>query len=61
VREAARLPVGMRHDQHGHAAREAVAQQRLHARAASEVTDYFQVGEDGSFTVDTVLVAARPI
>jgi hypothetical protein len=32
----------------------------LHARASSEVKDYFQIGEDGSFTVDTVLIAARP-
>ena len=33
----------------------------LHARAASEVRDYFEIGEDGSFTVDTVLIAARPV
>jgi hypothetical protein len=32
----------------------------LQARAASEVKDYFEIGEDGSFTVDTVLIAARP-
>lgn len=33
----------------------------LHARAASEVRDYFQIGEDGSFTVDTALIVARPV
>lgn len=33
----------------------------LHARAASEVKDYFQIGEDGSFTVDTALIVARPV
>jgi hypothetical protein len=32
----------------------------LQARAASEVKAYFEIGEDGSFTVDTVLIAARP-
>ena len=32
----------------------------LQARAASEVRDYFEIGEDGSFTVDTALIAARP-
>ncbi len=33
----------------------------LHARAASEVRDYFQIGDDGSFTVDTALIVARPV
>jgi ubiquinone/menaquinone biosynthesis C-methylase UbiE len=33
----------------------------LHTRAASEVRDYFQIGEDGSFTVDTALIVARPV
>jgi len=33
----------------------------LHDRASSEVKDYFQIGDDGSFTVDTVLIVARPI
>jgi ubiquinone/menaquinone biosynthesis C-methylase UbiE len=33
----------------------------LQARASSEVKDYFQIGEDGSFTVDTALIAARPV
>jgi ubiquinone/menaquinone biosynthesis C-methylase UbiE len=33
----------------------------LHARASSEVRDYFQIGADGSFTVDTALIAARPV
>jgi ubiquinone/menaquinone biosynthesis C-methylase UbiE len=33
----------------------------LQARAASEVRDYFEIGADGSFTVDTVLIAARPV
>ncbi|PQO99985.1 SAM-dependent methyltransferase [Massilia phosphatilytica] len=33
----------------------------LHARAASEVREYFQIGADGSFTVDTALIAARPV
>ncbi|SDD71146.1 Methyltransferase domain-containing protein [Massilia sp. PDC64] len=33
----------------------------LHARASSEVKDYFQIGDDGSFTVDTALIVARPI
>jgi len=33
----------------------------LQARAASEVRDYFQIGDDGSFTVDTALIAARPV
>jgi ubiquinone/menaquinone biosynthesis C-methylase UbiE len=31
----------------------------LQARAASEVRDYFALGDDGSFTVDTVLIAAH--
>jgi hypothetical protein len=33
----------------------------LQARSPSEVRDYFEVGDDGSFTVDTVLIAARPV
>jgi hypothetical protein len=33
----------------------------LHDRASSEVKDYFQIGDDGSFTVDTALIVARPI
>jgi hypothetical protein len=33
----------------------------LHARASSEVRDHFQIGADGSFTVDTALIAARPV
>jgi ubiquinone/menaquinone biosynthesis C-methylase UbiE len=33
----------------------------LHARAANEVNDYFQIGDDGSFTVDTALIVARPV
>jgi ubiquinone/menaquinone biosynthesis C-methylase UbiE len=33
----------------------------LHARASSEVKDYFRIGQDGSFTVDTVLIVARPV
>lgn len=33
----------------------------LHARAPSEVKDHFQVEADGSFTVDTMLIAARPV
>jgi ubiquinone/menaquinone biosynthesis C-methylase UbiE len=32
----------------------------LQKRAAAEVVDYFAIGEDGSFTVDTMLIAARP-
>jgi ubiquinone/menaquinone biosynthesis C-methylase UbiE len=31
----------------------------LQARAAAEVRDYFQIEADGSFTVDTVLIAAH--
>jgi hypothetical protein len=31
----------------------------LQHRAGSEVTDYFAIEEDGSFTVDTVLIAAK--
>jgi ubiquinone/menaquinone biosynthesis C-methylase UbiE len=31
----------------------------LQARAAAEVRDYFELGADGSFTVDTVLIAAH--
>ena len=33
----------------------------LHARASGEVKDYFQIGDDGSFTVDTALIVARPV
>jgi ubiquinone/menaquinone biosynthesis C-methylase UbiE len=33
----------------------------LHQRAPSEVKDYFQIGDDGSFTVDTALIVARPV
>ena len=33
----------------------------LHARASGEVKDYFHIGDDGSFTVDTALIVARPI
>ena len=42
---------------HAHVA----ALRALHARAASEVKEYFQIGDDGSFTVDTALIAARPV
>ena len=31
----------------------------LQARAAAEVREYFEIGADGSFTVDTVLIAAH--
>lgn len=31
----------------------------LQGRAAAEVRDYFEIGADGSFTVDTVLIAAH--
>ena len=30
----------------------------LQQRAASEVIDYFEIEEDGSFTADTMLIAA---
>lgn len=33
----------------------------LQRRASAEVKDYFVIGDDGSFTVDTMLIAARPI
>lgn len=33
----------------------------LHARAPSEVKAYFRIEDDGSFTVDTMLIAARPV
>jgi ubiquinone/menaquinone biosynthesis C-methylase UbiE len=33
----------------------------LQRRAADEVGDYFAIGEDGSFTVDTMLIAARAV
>jgi ubiquinone/menaquinone biosynthesis C-methylase UbiE len=33
----------------------------LQRRAAAEVRDYFAIEADGSFTVDTMLIAARPI
>jgi SAM-dependent methyltransferase len=33
----------------------------LHERASSEVKDYFEIGADGSFTVDTALIVARPV
>jgi ubiquinone/menaquinone biosynthesis C-methylase UbiE len=32
----------------------------LHARAPAEVRDHFELGDDGSFTVDTALIVARP-
>lgn len=31
----------------------------LHGRAPAEVRDYFEIGDDGSFTVDTALMVAR--
>ena len=33
----------------------------LQRRAPAEVRDHFAIGDDGSFTVDTVLIAARPV
>jgi ubiquinone/menaquinone biosynthesis C-methylase UbiE len=33
----------------------------LQRRASAEVRDYFAIEDDGSFTVDTVLIAARPV
>jgi ubiquinone/menaquinone biosynthesis C-methylase UbiE len=36
-----------------------VAIRSLQGRAPAEVRDYFEIGGDGSFTVDTVLIAAR--
>jgi len=33
----------------------------LQERAPGEVRDYFSIEDDGSFTVDTVLIAARPV
>jgi SAM-dependent methyltransferase len=33
----------------------------LHGRAPSEVKAYFRVEDDGSFTVDTMLIAAHPV
>jgi hypothetical protein len=32
----------------------------LHGRASREVSDYFELEADGSFTVDTALVVAAP-
>jgi SAM-dependent methyltransferase len=33
----------------------------LQRRAAAEVGEYFAIEDDGSFTVDTMLIAARPV
>jgi len=32
----------------------------LQQRASAEVVDYFSIEEDGSFTVDTMLITALP-
>jgi len=39
----------------------AAAIRSLQRRASAGVVDYFEIGEDGSFTVDTALIAARKV